>query len=78
MGTVWSEKHSLFKELPKELKYKISLSMYEGLAKEVWFFKGRDPSFIISMMPLMRPLRLEDSEILYKENSYADEIYFIS
>lgn len=30
MGTVWSEKHSLFHELPKSLRYEVTKSLYHG------------------------------------------------
>ena len=52
--------------------------MFKGIATEIWFFKGKDSAFTISIMPLMMPMKLNDSEELYLEGSYPDEMYLIS
>lgn len=78
VGSVWSEKHSLFKDLPKALRYEVALSMYNGISKELHFFKNRNSSFIITVMPLLRPLKGEDKDYLYKEGDFPDEVFFIS
>lgn len=42
LGAVWSDKNSLFKELPKNLRYEVALSMYGGIAKQLPLFKDKD------------------------------------
>ena len=77
LGNVWSDKHSLFRELPKQLQYEVAMSMFGGIAKSIPFFVNKDAAFIVYVMPLFKPLRLRDSELLYKEGEYADEVFFI-
>lgn len=77
-GTVWSDKHSLFRDLPKSLRYEVAVSMYNGISKSLHFFRNRNSSFIIAVMPLMKPLRVEDKEYLYKQGDFPDEVYFIT
>jgi len=77
-GTVWSDKHSLFNELPKALRFEVVSSMYNGIYKEFPFFSKKDPSFTIFVMPLFKPLRIGSGEYLYHEGDYADEVYFIT
>ena len=77
-GTVWSDKHSLFNELPKALRFEVASSMYTGIYKEFPFFSKKDPSFTIFVMPLFKPLRVSSGEYIYKEGDYADEVYFIT
>ena len=77
LGNVWSDKHSLFRELPKQLQYEVAMSMFSGIAKNFPFFLNKDAAFVVYVMPLFKPLRLHDSEVLYREGEYADEVFFI-
>ncbi|CAG9326193.1 unnamed protein product [Blepharisma stoltei] len=78
VGTVWSDKHSLFNELPKSLRYEVSATMYNGIVKELIFFRSQDPAFVVSLMPLLKPLQHKDLEYLWLEGTYPDEIFFIT
>ncbi|CAG9326192.1 unnamed protein product [Blepharisma stoltei] len=78
VGTVWSDKHSLFSELPKSLRYEVSATMYNGVVKTLIFFKSQDPAFVVSLMPLLKPLLHKDLEYLWLEGTYPDEIFFIT
>lgn len=77
-GTIMKDKHSLFKELPKKLRYEVSLSMYSGIAKNLRFFENKDQAFVIAFMPLLKPLKYDSEEYLWKEGAYADEVFFIT
>lgn len=77
VGSIWSDKHSLFNELPKHLRFEVALSMYNGIASEIPFFKTRDPAFVVFVMPRLKPLKLLEDEYLYKEGDYATEMYII-
>lgn len=45
-GFSWVDKQDLFYELPKSLRYDISLAMYGGAIKKLPFFTERDPTFV--------------------------------
>jgi len=77
-GNVWQDKHSLFNELPKSLRYEVAVTMYSGIAGTVPLLAGKDPAFIIFVLPLFRPLKLGDGEYAYKEGDHADEVYLIT
>jgi hyperpolarization activated cyclic nucleotide-gated potassium channel 1 len=77
VGSIWSDKHSLFTELPKHLRYEVALSMYNGIAAEIPFFKNRDHAFVVFVMPTLKPLKLTDSDYVYKEGDFATEVYLI-
>lgn len=77
-GSIWSDKHSLFNELPKALRFEVSTSMYGGVVKTLLLFKGKDQAFINQAMPLFRPLRYAEDTYLYREGEYADEVYFVT
>lgn len=67
----------VFEELPKNLKYEISMSMHNGLAASMALFFGKDQGFIISVMTLLRPIKINSGDVLYSEGSLPDEFYVI-
>ena len=78
MGSVWSDKHSLFNDIPRSLQYEVALSMHGGIIKDLQFFSGKGRSFVLHFMPLFKPLKHSNGAYLYKEGEYADEMFFIS
>lgn len=71
------DNNSIFDELPKALKYEVAMSMHKGFASEIALLIGKDQSFVVSVMTLLRPVRIHDDEILYQEKSLPDEFYVI-
>ena len=51
-AAVWTDKHSLFGEIPKNLQYEVSCDMYGGIALEMGFFRNREQAFTSAVMPL--------------------------
>lgn len=76
-GMSWSDKMQLFEELPKNLRFKVALSMYHGAAKSICFFQDKDPSFAAYLMPFLKPHQINNEETIYSEGQYADEMFFI-
>lgn len=76
-GSIWNDKHSLFNELPKDLRYEVAVSMYSGVASEMPFLKFKDKAFVVFVMPLLKPIELPDTEYLYREGEFPCELFFI-
>lgn len=76
-GMSWSEKIDLFNELPRNLKYKIASKIYTGAVNKLLFFKKKDSTFIVQIVPHLTPHLMQDNEIIYEEGNLADEMYFI-
>jgi hyperpolarization activated cyclic nucleotide-gated potassium channel 1 len=51
--------------------------MHKGAAKQVPFFMGRDMTFISKIVPFLINVHSAPMDIIYSEDDYADEIYFI-
>ena len=77
-GNVWSDKHSLFDDIPRGLQYEVALSMYGGVVKDLQFFANRGRPFTLYFVPIMKPMILFDGEYVYKIGDFADEMYFIT
>lgn len=78
VGAIFSDKHSLFDELPKQLKYEVVLSMYNGIVAELPFFNKRDTAFVVFIMPRLRPVSYRDGEYIYRYGEFACEAFVIS
>jgi CRP-like cAMP-binding protein len=51
--------------------------MHKGIAAKMAFLTGKDQNFVVKVMTLLRPMHLNNDEVLYKEGSLADEFYTI-
>lgn len=76
-GFTWADKQHIFNELPRNLKYEVAMVMHKGACKEIGFFKNKDTVFIYSIVPFLQYHYVTMHEIIYKEEDYADEMYFI-
>ena len=76
-GFSWSDKQNIFNELPKNLRYEVSLAMHKGAAKSLEFFHKRDQVVIASIIPFLQPIFIQGQDFIYKTGEYAEEIYFI-
>lgn len=78
VGAIFSDRHSLFDELPNQLKYEVVLSMYNGIVAELAFFKNRDISFVVFVMQRLRPVSYQNEEFIYRYGEFACEAYVIT
>ena len=76
-GFSWSDKQHMFNELPKDLRYEVAMSMYQGAIKTLPFFMDKNEVFIASIVPFLLPLWAGIGTLVYQEGEYADEMYFI-
>jgi len=64
-------------ELPAALKVEISAIMHRDLARSIKFFQHKPPHLIAIVVPLLRPMKVERSQYIYKEGDPIGEIYFL-
>ena len=76
-GFTWNDKQNIFNELPKNLRYEVSLAMHKGAAKNLKFFEKKDQVVIASIIPFLQPIFIPAKEFIYKKGEYAEELYFI-
>jgi len=75
---VWSDRHALFSELPKELRFEVASSMYGGVLKDSSLLRNQQKAFITFAVPLLTPVRIGEQTLLYHHGEYADEVYFVT
>lgn len=75
---VWSDRHSLFSELPKELRFEVASSMYAGALKDSCLLRNQQKAFITFAVPLFTPVHITEQTLQYRQGEYADEVYFVA
>ena len=61
----------IFNELPMRLKYELLVSLYKKLILDCPFFNSFDISFVIKIVPLLKPLFLKSGETIWSEGDYS-------
>jgi CRP-like cAMP-binding protein len=51
--------------------------MHGGAAKDLPFFADKDRYFVCQIVPFLHAELYGDNEVIYEEEGYADQIYFI-
>jgi CRP-like cAMP-binding protein len=65
-------------ELPQGLKLELALLMNKQIIKKVYFFKDKPPYFIAFVGPLLKPVRVEANQHIYKSGDPIDAIFFLT
>jgi Ion channel len=64
-------KQVIFNELPMRLKYELLVSLYKKLILDCPFFNSFDISFVIKIVPLLKPLFIKAGESIWCEGDYS-------
>lgn len=51
--------------------------MHRKIVSKIFFFQEQPPHFIAFIGPLLKPLRIEKNNYIYKENDPIEEIFFL-
>mmetsp|Transcript_6864 Transcript_6864/g.12484 ORF Transcript_6864/g.12484 Transcript_6864/m.12484 type:complete len:692 (-) Transcript_6864:52-2127(-) len=77
-ATVFSiDNLKLIDEMPKILKVEVTKQMYNGLARCMPMFAGRDPSFIVYVIARLKPIFFDEGDSVYKENDPPEDMFVI-
>jgi hypothetical protein len=64
-------------ELPHKLKVELAMAVHKKMYSCVKFFDNQDKNFIAWIAKLIRPLKIDDQEYIYKEGEEVVEMYFV-
>lgn len=75
---LWLPKELNFiKDLPFDLKYEFLTEVYKDVIDTNIFLKNKEPSFIISFLPLLKPIQYKKNEVLWNNKDIANKIVFL-
>lgn len=79
LAYLWlSKEQDIFGNLSVQLKYDFLVAIHKKLILSCEFFRNRDVSFIVRVVPLLKPLFLKAGEALWLEKDFASSLAFIS
>ena len=70
-------KADFLSDVPANLRFKVTESIYDGVANKVLIFKDRDPDLVSNLIPKMTPMKVKKSEYLYKKGQFSSAIYLL-
>lgn len=76
-GTVWRDRQHLFAHMPMRLQFEIAGSMFNNALKDFPFFTSSNPPFLVHFLPLFKPIRYQDNEVVYLQGDHSEEVLFI-
>ena len=71
------ELESILLDLPVGIKHELLQIIYEDKVCKNSFFKAKSLAFVAWVAPKLRPVLIHKGEFVYKENEFANEMYFI-
>ena len=70
---LWTEKTNVFNDLPLNLRYEIAMSVNKKVMSEILFFRDCDDKyFVVRTVPLLKPLFIEERELIWMVGSNPD------
>lgn len=60
-------------ELPYKLKIELAMEIHKSLYQTIHFFKSKDKSFIAWVGRTLRPINVNEQELIYKEGDDITE-----
>jgi len=63
--------------LPTQLAVDLSYYMFKEIMENIPFFQGRTKSFMSSIGPLLKPMKIMKNEYIFMQGDPADECNFL-
>ena len=67
------DKFEFLKELPQSLNIELSVIMHQDMINKIPFFQDKHPSFIAFCGPMLRPVKVQKEEYIFREGEAIDE-----
>jgi CRP-like cAMP-binding protein len=64
-------------EVPASLRAEVVGHTHAEIIRRIKFFSDKDPSFLFSILPLLKPMKIYAKDTLYCQGDYAEEVFFI-
>lgn len=69
LSYLWlSPEEDIFKELTVPLKLSFLMAIHDKLISECSFFQNKDISFVVRIVPLLKPIMFKAGEVIWREN----------
>lgn len=66
-----NQQEDIFGELSTQLQYDFLMALHQDLITKCPFFAGRDLSFVVRVVPLLKPAKVKSGEILWQPGDHS-------
>lgn len=67
----------LIEDIPGNLRVQLLVVIYQKILESNAFFIGKPSFFVAYVAPLLKPVRYDEGEYIYRQYEYAKEMFFI-
>lgn len=71
------ELSDLLEDIPAHLRTQLLVLIYQKILESNAFFENKPSFFVTYVAPLLKPVRYDSDDFVYRQNDYAKEMYFI-
>ncbi|KAM3127525.1 hypothetical protein pb186bvf_020367 [Paramecium bursaria] len=76
---IWADNQNIFSDLPINLRYDIMMNIHGGVFGAMQLFQlVDDKAFLVKVVPLLKPLIMQEEEFLWESKSNPDALYFLA
>ena len=67
------DQENLLEELPAAMRAEVITLTHRKTLEKIKFFKGKNPNFLLEILPVLRRISMCKGEVLFSEGDWADE-----
>ena len=67
------DQNSLMDELPAAMRAELITLIHQKTLQKIKFFKGKNPNFLLEILPALKRISLSKGELIYQEGDWGDE-----
>ena len=67
------DQENLLEELPAAMRAEVITLTHRKTLDKIAFFKGKNPNFLLDILPTLKRLSLSKGEVIFSEGDWADE-----
>lgn len=71
------ELSDLLEDIPAHLRTQLLVIIYQKVLESNAFFENKPSYFVAYVAPLLKPVRYDPEDYIYRQNDYAKDMYFI-
>lgn len=71
------DQKQLLSEIPASLRAEVVSHTHGEIIRNIKFFNDKDPHFLFTILPALKPMKVYKKDVLYNQGDYAEEVFFI-
>ncbi len=71
------DQRKLLADVPASMRAEVVSHTHKEIIRRIKFLSDKDPPFLFTILPLLKPMKVYAADTLYYQGDYAEEVFFI-